>query len=126
MLSASAKPSPADLAGQDRWRERTRAFLPIQTGCNRQCTFCRIHLARGQSVSLTASEVERLIAKKITQGYNEIVLAGVDLADWHEDEHDLADLLEQLLPSLSGDIRIRLSSLEPESGLLHRLVDLML
>jgi threonylcarbamoyladenosine tRNA methylthiotransferase MtaB len=100
--------------------------LPIQTGCNRQCTFCRIRLARGQSVSFLADEVERLIAKKAAQGYKEIVLAGVDLADWHEDEHDLADLLENLLPSLPEDVRIRLSSLEPENKLLHRLVDLML
>lgn len=122
---SSAKPSPADLAEKDRRRERTRAFLPIQTGCNRHCTFCRIHLARGQSVSFPTNEVERLITKKIAQGYKEIVLAGVDLADWHEDEHDLADLMENLLPSLPDDVRIRLSSLEPDNKLVQKIVGIM-
>jgi threonylcarbamoyladenosine tRNA methylthiotransferase MtaB len=123
---ASAAQSQAEMAEKGGRLERTRAFLPIQTGCNRQCTFCRIHLARGHSVSLPGHEVERLIARKIAQGYKEIVLAGVDLADWHEDGHDLADMLRYLLQSLPDDIRIRLSSLEPDIQLIKKLSNLML
>jgi threonylcarbamoyladenosine tRNA methylthiotransferase MtaB len=111
---------------KDNRLERTRAFLPIQTGCDRGCTFCRIRLARGKSVALSAVEVERLIAHKITQDYHEIVLAGVDLADWHDGGLDLADLLAHLLPNLPANVRLRLSSLEPDTSLIHKMTDLLL
>jgi threonylcarbamoyladenosine tRNA methylthiotransferase MtaB len=123
---ASAAQSQTGMVGKNARLERTRAFLPIQTGCDRGCTFCRIHLARGHSVSLPGYEVERLITRKISQSYKEIVLAGVDLADWHDDGHDLADMLRNLLQSLPDDIRIRLSSLEPDIQLIHKLSNLML
>jgi len=114
------------IMGKGRRLERTRAFLPIQTGCDRGCTFCRIRLARGHSASLSSVEVERLLAGKIAHGYKEIVLAGVDLADWHEDGHDLVDLVDHLLQGVPDNVRIRLSSLEPDTVLIHKLTGLML
>lgn len=106
--------------------ERTRKFLPIQTGCNRSCSYCRVRLARGPSRSLSIEQVKTAISEAIGTGRKEIVLAGVDLADWHSAGCDLKDLLSDLLSILPKDIRLRLSSLEPDHGLIYSIAKLML
>ena len=93
---------------------RTRAFLKIQDGCDYNCSFCTIPLARGGSRSLEPEKVIENARKIIDAGYNEIVLTGVNTGDYKysSDSHfkffDLLCELEKL------DInRIRISSIEP-------------
>lgn len=85
---------------------KTRAFLRIQDGCNRFCSYCLIPYLRGRTRSRAADavvrEAERVLAR-------EIVLTGIDITSYRDGETDLGGLLLRLarLPS-----RIRLGSLE--------------
>jgi threonylcarbamoyladenosine tRNA methylthiotransferase MtaB len=94
---------------------RTRAFLKIQDGCDYNCAFCTIPLARGKSRSLAIDKVLDNAKKIIDSGYKEIILTGVNTGDYGFSEGDknykLIDVLYQLDKL---DIkRIRISSIEP-------------
>jgi len=99
----------------ERFSDHTRSFLKIQDGCDKHCTYCRIRLARGPSVSLDTDEVlARLrILEKI---HAEAVLTGVNISQYHDEKRaaNLAQLLEHLL-SGTEKIALRLSSLAPDS-----------
>ena len=100
----------------------TRSFLKIQDGCDKHCTYCRIRLARGSSVSLAAEEVLARL-RILEQDHAEVVLTGVNISQYGEHRTEnkeqftvcgLAELLDYLL-SGTDKIAIRLSSLAPES-----------
>jgi len=93
--------------------ERTRAFLKIQDGCDKFCSFCKIPFARGRSRSQDPQKILQAFLLLIKTGYKEIVLTGINLSDYHSSIGYLADLL-QLLLSQEGNFRIRLSSLQPD------------
>jgi threonylcarbamoyladenosine tRNA methylthiotransferase MtaB len=97
-----------------RFYAHTRAFLKIQDGCGKRCTYCRICLARGNSVSLDLNEaLSRL--KIFEKNHSEIVLTGVNICQYkdYKNAADLTRLLEHLLLK-TDKINIRLSSLDPE------------
>ncbi|GHV63324.1 tRNA (N(6)-L-threonylcarbamoyladenosine(37)-C(2))-methylthiotransferase MtaB [Spirochaetia bacterium] len=92
----------------------SRGFLKIQDGCDRHCSYCRVTLARGPSVSLSAEKALTGLRGLEEQGYGEAVLTGVNIGQYHDQEgRDLGGLLDYLLAG-SNNIRIRLSSLEPD------------
>jgi len=107
----------------------TRSFLKIQDGCDKHCTYCKIRLARGKSVSLEADEVLSRL-RILEETHAEAVLTGVNISQYSEQgtinreqlaENNgrkfityLAGLLEFLLNG-TEKIAIRLSSLAPES-----------
>lgn len=91
----------------------TRPFLKIQDGCNNRCAYCRVPLARGNSVSLPADEVLHRLRQLDGKGFREVVLTGVNITAWREGEGRFEDLLERVLAETWG-FRIRLSSLEPD------------
>ena len=95
---------------------RTRAFLKIQDGCDYNCSFCTIPLARGVSRSMNPVKVIEDAKKIIDSGYKEIILTGVNTGDYrYKDElkHDwrLINILSEL-EKLNIE-RIRISSIEP-------------
>ena len=100
----------------------SRASLKIQDGCNNNCSFCTIHIARGHSVSLDVkSALERVHALE-NQGYDEVVLTTINIAQYKglfidsngvEQYFDFAALLKYLLES-TQKINFRISSLYPE------------
>lgn len=92
----------------------TRAFLKIQDGCDCHCAYCRVPLARGQSVSLDLEEVLRRAAELESHGRREIVLTGVNISAWRASGTNLPGLLRRLLRATSR-ARFRLTSIEPES-----------
>ena len=85
---------------------KTRAFIKIQDGCNRFCTYCIIPYLRGRSRSRSAKEITEE-AKSLS--VQEIVLTGVDISDYHTTEGDLTYLARCLAPL---PMRKRLGSLE--------------
>ncbi|MFM7017169.1 MAG: tRNA (N(6)-L-threonylcarbamoyladenosine(37)-C(2))-methylthiotransferase MtaB [Bacteroidota bacterium] len=97
--------------------DRTRVFLKVQDGCDYSCTFCTIPLARGKSRSDTVENVVAQAKKIVESGAKEIVLTGINLGDFGIDAKgnrverfvDLVKALDQL----EGDLRIRISSIEP-------------
>ena len=92
----------------------TRAFLKIQDGCNSFCTYCVIPFARGKSRSLAISDLVRRVNELYQQGYLEVVLTGVHIADYEDPslKGQLEDLVEALLLKTKMP-RFRLTSLEP-------------
>ncbi len=92
---------------------RTRAFLKVQDGCDYNCSFCTIPLARGASRSQPIDEVVRSARQLVRSGYREIVLTGVNTGDYgRKDGTNLARLLESL-HEVEGLRRLRISSIEP-------------
>ncbi len=94
---------------------KTRAFLKVQDGCDRHCTFCITRVARGKGSSRNLAEVVAEAQFLLAAGYQELVLTGVHLGSYG---HDLGqpDGLVHLLRALLSDTdvpRLRLSSLEP-------------
>ena len=100
----------------------SRASLKIQDGCNNNCAFCTIHIARGHSVSLDVkSALERVLALE-NQGYDEVVLTTINIAQYKglfidekgvEQYFDFSALLKYLLDA-TKKINFRISSLYPE------------
>jgi threonylcarbamoyladenosine tRNA methylthiotransferase MtaB len=64
------------------FNDRTRAFLKVQDGCDYQCSFCTIPLARGKSRSDTLTHVLENVHQLAAKGIQEIVLTGVNLGDF--------------------------------------------
>jgi threonylcarbamoyladenosine tRNA methylthiotransferase MtaB len=91
----------------------SRGFLKIQDGCNSRCTFCRVSIARGPSVSLGAEKVLEALRALEAGAYGEAVLTGVNISQYRDGPRDLGGLLTYLLEG-TDRIAIRLSSLEPE------------
>jgi threonylcarbamoyladenosine tRNA methylthiotransferase MtaB len=108
---------------------RTRTFLKVQDGCDYNCSFCTIPMARGKSRSNSIENVLVEIKKIAGEGVKEIVLTGVNLGDFGkkdngskttEDFHSLLYAIEQN----EGVERYRISSVEPNllSGRIIELV----
>ena len=101
---------------------RTRAYIKIQEGCNRFCSYCIIPYARGNVRSRAPEEVVNEAKNLVKKGFKEIILTGINTALYgtelnpsKEDGHTLTgiEIILHELEQLEGDFRIRLSSLEP-------------
>ena len=102
--------------------EKTRAFIKIQDGCNRFCSYCIIPYVRGRVRSRNEDEILDEISKLSKAGYKEIVLTGIHISSYGTDRLDKAEDVYKLLPlaslikaigEITGIERIRLGSLEP-------------
>src|SRR5205807_1462823 len=95
--------------------DRTRPTLKVQDGCNARCSFCVIPYVRGASRSLAPDLVVRQVLDLERQGYEEIVLSGINLGSYGRDldpKVTFLDLLEKLLAETTI-ARLRISSIEP-------------
>ncbi|NMC35853.1 MiaB/RimO family radical SAM methylthiotransferase [Candidatus Beckwithbacteria bacterium] len=90
-----------------------RAFIKIQTGCNKFCSYCLIPYLRGRSQSVPVSQVVRQIKTAQKQSVKEVVLTGIDISQYQDGKAILTDLLKQVLTETSVE-RIRLGSVYPE------------
>ena len=94
---------------------RTRAMLKIQDGCVNFCSYCIIPYTRGRLRSLPIPEAVAEVKKLRDRGYREVVLTGIEVASYGLDLPErpgLADLVCAVAEA-AGEMRIRLSSLEP-------------
>ena len=93
---------------------RTRAFIKIQEGCDRFCSYCIIPYARGKVRSRNKDEITEEVEGLVRRGYREIVLTGINTALYGKDlGYDGIEPLISSICDIEGDFRIRLSSLEP-------------
>lgn len=97
--------------------EKTRAFIKIQDGCNRFCSYCIIPYVRGRVRSRKEEEILTEISGLVERGYKEIVLTGIHISSYGTDFHNneempLAELILKI-SQIDGIERIRLGSLEP-------------
>ena len=93
--------------------QRTRCFLKVQDGCNYFCTYCTIPYARGKSRNPRISELVTEAQQALTAGAKEIVLTGVNIADFGRSTGETFLQLLQALDNLSGEYRLRIGSCEP-------------
>ena len=96
---------------------RTRALLKVEDGCANFCSYCIIPYARGPVRSLPMGEAAVQALDLKNQGYQEIVLTGIEISSWGRDLHEgttLIDLLEAVSAAVPG-VRLRLGSLEPRT-----------
>lgn len=108
------------------FKDRSKAFVKIQDGCDNFCSYCKVPLVRGPSRSKSISDIAREVKELTGNGFREIVLTGICLGAWGTDMFpdklandaglgrlSLVDVLK-VLNDIHGDFRIRLSSIEPK------------
>lgn len=120
--------------------EKTRAFIKVQDGCNRFCSYCIIPYVRGRVRSRKEEEILAEITELVKKGYKEIVLTGIHISSYgsdllkdkkektvevdslQENQDDLLSVVNEHMPladliakigQIEGIERIRLGSLEP-------------
>ena len=96
--------------------EHTRAYVKIQDGCNRFCTYCIIPYVRGRIRSRKPNDVIEEIRRIAASGCKEVVLTGIHLSSYGLDMEEgisLIDIIERV-NKIDGIERIRLGSLEPK------------
>ncbi len=95
--------------------DRARAFVEVQNGCDHRCTFCVIPYGRGNSRSVPAGLVVERIKALVSEGFQEVVLTGVDVTSYGPDlpgSPSLGLLVERILNGVPDLKRLRLSSLD--------------
>ena len=99
--------------------DRTRTFLKVQDGCDYNCAFCTIPLARGKSRSNTVASVVEQAEKIAAEGVKEVVLTGVNIGDFgrienipRAEQESFLDLVKAL-DKVTAIERFRISSIEP-------------
>lgn len=127
LASWQARPKPMHASLPAPIARHTRAFVPVQTGCDHACTFCIIPAGRGKSVSQPIAEVLGVVEGHLAAGAHEVVLTGVDVTGWGADLPEsprLGDLVAAILRAFPALPRLRLSSLDGVEidGLLFELI----
>ena len=90
---------------------KTRAFVKIQDGCNNFCSYCIIPYTRGNVRSKRKEDVINEITNLINYGHKEVVLTGIHTGNYHDNDYDFADLLNDVV-KIKGLKRLRISSIE--------------
>jgi threonylcarbamoyladenosine tRNA methylthiotransferase MtaB len=99
----------------DGLKDRARAYVEVQNGCDHRCTFCIIPYGRGNSRSAAAGEVVAQVQRLAAEGYREVVLTGVDVTSWGSDlpgQPTLGQLVARILKLVPELPRLRLSSID--------------
>jgi threonylcarbamoyladenosine tRNA methylthiotransferase MtaB len=96
--------------------DKSRAFIQVQNGCDHRCTFCIIPYGRGNSRSVPIGVIAEQVKALVEQGYNEIVMTGVDVTSYGPDlpgKPTLGQMIRRVLALVPELKRLRLSSLDP-------------
>ena len=94
--------------------ERTRAYMKIEDGCDRFCSYCVIPYARGRVRSKPVLQIRQEAEKLSENGFSEIVLTGINLSAYGKDcDLNLCDAVDAVCEA-QGIKRVRLGSLEPD------------
>ena len=94
-------------------KDKARAYIKIQDGCNRSCAYCKIPAARGKAISRQKNDIIDEAKFLIENNFKEIILTGINIGSFkNSDRYKLPHLLEDLL-NIKGRFLIRISSIEP-------------
>ncbi len=99
----------------NEYQDKTRAFLKIQDGCNKFCTYCLIPFARGAVCSKDPEQILNEVKELSKNGFKEIILSGVHTASYGVDikgDWNLVRILEEI-DKIDGIERIRIGSIDP-------------
>ena len=109
--------------------ELSKQFIQIQNGCNHKCTYCVTRLLRGPAVSFPYENILADARAAVERGFFEIVITGVDSASYAYRDGDkvlfISDVCEMLLRDVPEIRRLRISSLDPASPQIFKIIDLI-
>lgn len=94
--------------------ERTRAYIKIQDGCNRFCSYCIIPYSRGRVRSKPIEDLRSELKLLSQNGYKEVVLVGINLSSYGSDIGTTFPEAVKCANDTEGILRVRLGSLEPD------------
>lgn len=100
-----------------------RAWITVQRGCDKFCTYCVVPYTRGRERSLPMADLVQQARTAVAQGFKEIVFLGQTVNSYHDGTHDFADLL-RATNQVEGLVRIRYTSPHP-SDMSERVVAAM-
>lgn len=100
-----------------------RAWVTVQRGCDKFCTYCVVPYTRGRERSLPLADLVRQIEHAATAGHREVVLLGQTVNSWRHESHDFADLL-RAAAAVDGIERVRFTSPHP-SDMTDRVIEAM-
>lgn len=107
----------------------SKQFIQIQNGCNHACSYCVTRLLRGKQESFEYDTILTDVRAAIANGFSEIVLTGVDIASYVGRDGDkvmlISDLCKKILNNVPEIQRFRLSSLDPASPEIPKIIDLI-
>jgi tRNA-2-methylthio-N6-dimethylallyladenosine synthase len=89
-----------------------RAWVSVQRGCDKFCTYCVVPYTRGRERSLPLADLVGQMERAVAQGHREIVLLGQTVNSWRHGGHDFADLL-RAADGVEGVSRVRFTSPHP-------------
>ena len=89
-----------------------RAWVTVQRGCDKFCTYCVVPYTRGRERSLPLAELVTQVRSAVARGYREVVFLGQTVNSYHDGTHDFADLL-RAANEVEGLLRIRFTSPHP-------------
>ncbi len=93
---------------------RIRAFVKIEDGCDRFCSYCIIPTSRGRVRSKNPEDLTAEVKSLAQNGIKEIVLVGINLSAYGKNaNYDIADAVK-ICSDTDGILRVRLGSLEPD------------
>ena len=102
-------------------------YLPkirIQNGCSHQCTYCITRLVKGKSISCSYSFIYESINKIIQNGWDTVVLSGINLTEYYSDNMYLTDLCKRILKDFPT-IKIKTTNLDPAAPETLKIIELM-
>ena len=100
-----------------------RAWITVQRGCDKFCTYCVVPFTRGRERSLPLAELIGQARRAVDQGFREVVFLGQTVNSYHDGTHDFADLL-MAAAEIEGLLRIRYTSPHP-SDMSERVIEAM-
>lgn len=93
-------------------KEGIRAWLTIQRGCDKMCTFCIVPFVRGRERSIPLNILKDDVERLVDEGFKEIVLLGQTVNSYHDGKHDFGELLWSMA-EVEGIERVRFTSPHP-------------
>jgi tRNA-2-methylthio-N6-dimethylallyladenosine synthase len=97
---------------QPRRFDKVKAWIPVQRGCDYNCTYCIVPYTRGPERSRKLADVVRESEAVVAEGMTEVVLLGQTVNSFNDGEHDFADLL-RAVGKVDGLKRLRFTSPHP-------------
>jgi len=116
VIKKNYKLKSTDKIRKAKQEERSRYFIKIQDGCEQYCSYCIVPYTRGKLKSRRGEEIICEIEQAVKAGYSEIVLSGIHLGLYGQDnkkhnKNNLVSLLKKII-RINGLGRVRLSSIE--------------
>ncbi|MCG9126651.1 tRNA (N6-isopentenyl adenosine(37)-C2)-methylthiotransferase MiaB [Candidatus Poribacteria bacterium] len=96
-------------------KEGIRAWLTIQRGCDKMCTFCIVPFVRGRERSIPLDILTDDVKRLVDEGFKEIVLLGQTVNSYNDNKHDFGELLWRVA-EVDGVQRVRFTSPHPANA----------